>query len=380
MRVAINAHASVLIGGIATYVRTLVATLPKVDPKSRYFLYSNANTPLPSELLATSHALHVLNTTTPFGLPRLPLAMTRAIWRNRIDVIHEQVLAPRLLYGRLVVTLHDLTPLHFPESYSPDFAELLRTGIPRTIHRAAAIITDSVFSRQDILAHFPAAAGKIFAIPLAADSAFHLLHDPTRLAAIRARYDTGDQFLLWTGAPSRHKNLTALVTAYCRLRRSDTTRARLLLAGGTLEQLPDDVQAAVKTSGYADDILLPGRVPQDDLVALYNAATAFVFPSISEGFGLPALEAMACGTPVVCANTTSLPEVVGEAALQIDPRNSEVLTAAMARILRDEALRADLAQRGLVQAARFSWEATARATLEVYRHAARPPASTRTDA
>jgi glycosyltransferase involved in cell wall biosynthesis len=365
MRVAINATAGAVLSGIATYVRALVATLPQVDPKNRYCIY--AREPIPHDSSLRSSRVDILNTQSPAGLPRLPLAITRALWRNRIDVVHEQVLLPTIAGLPVVVTLHDLIPLHYPDSYGAGYVDQLRRGIPRTVHRAAAIITDSSYSREDILAHFPVSPDKVVSIPLAADPAFQPLHDPGRLLQVRARYGTGDQFVLWTGAPRRYKNLATLIAAYSRLRRSDTTRARLLLAGAARDQLPPDVCTALEASGYADEILLLGSVPAEDLVALYNAAALFVFPSLIEGFGLPPLEAMACGTPVVCANTTALPEVVGDAGVLVDPQDVDQLAGAMARVLADRALQADLGRRGLARATQFSWEATARATRDVYR-------------
>jgi glycosyltransferase involved in cell wall biosynthesis len=186
------------------------------------------------------------------------------------------------------------------------------------------------------------------------------------LAAARARYGTGERFVLFVGALKPTKNLSTVIEAYVRLRRADATRHRLVLVGGTTAWLKEDITAAARASGYGDEIVFTGYVPDDDLVALYNAADIFVSPSLFEGFGLPPLEAMACGTPVVTSNTTSLPEVVGDAALMVNPLDAEELAGAMSAVLGDDALRAHLATRGLERAAAFSWEATARIVLEVY--------------
>jgi glycosyltransferase involved in cell wall biosynthesis len=201
---------------------------------------------------------------------------------------------------------------------------------------------------------------------------FRPLHDEAQLAEVRARYGTGERFVLFVGALKPTKNLGTVIAAYVRLRRADTTRHRLVLVGGTTAWLREDIFAAARASRYGDDIVFTGYVPDDDLVALYNAADLFVSPSLFEGFGLPPLEAMACGTPVVTSNTTSLPEVVGDAALMVDPLDVEALAGAMNAVLADEALRARLSQWGLARAAAFSWESTARTVLGVYRSIAHP--------
>ena len=180
---------------------------------------------------------------------------------------------------------------------------------------------------------------------------------------MRERYGTGERFILCVGNLQPRKNLHTLIDAYVRLRRADATRHKLVLVGKKA-WLYDDIFAAARASGYAEEIVFTGYVPDDDLVALYNAADLFVYPSIFEGFGLPPLEAMACGTPVIASNTSSLPEVLGDAALIVDPLDLERLACTMLTVLQDTELCAGLSVRGRKRTDAFSWQATARAIVE----------------
>ena len=209
---------------------------------------------------------------------------------------------------------------------------------------------------------------KVVVAPCAADPIFQPVHDAARLAAVRERYGTVENFILCVGNLQPRKNLKTLVDAYVRLRRAGATRHKLVLVGRHV-WLYDETFAPARASGIADELIFTGYMPDEDLVALYNAAELFVYPSIFEGFGLPPLEAMACGTPVVTSNTSALPEVVGEAALTVDPLDAEALATAMAAVLGNAGLRTWLGAQGLKRAAAFSWETTARTILEVYRHA-----------
>jgi glycosyltransferase involved in cell wall biosynthesis len=191
------------------------------------------------------------------------------------------------------------------------------------------------------------------------------MHDVVRLAAVRERYGTSERFILCVGNLQPRKNLRTLIAAYVKLRRADATRHKLVLVGNKA-WFYDDTFAMARASGYAEELVFTGYVPDEDLVALYNAADLFVYPSIFEGFGLPPLEAMACGTPVVTSNTSSLPEVVGEAGLMVDPLDAEALAGTMACVLGDGALRARLTVRGPERAATFAWETTARIIRDVY--------------
>lgn len=302
-----------------------------------------------------------------------------------------------------LLTVYDLIPLRYPE-YSTARARLLIRGMTRLALRAARhVIAISEFTRRDFIAEFGLSPERITAIPLAADPAF--CPQPREAsAAVRARYGLPEQFILYLGSNKPHKNLVRLVAAwrmaYSKWQMADRPAGwpiaqasfqfpHLVIAGAWDPRYPEarnSAESAAHETSATDGRLQPatcnlqpilwlGPVPEADLPALYSAATAFVFPSLYEGFGLPVLEAMACGTPVICSAASSLPEVTGDAALLVDPTDTGALAAAIARLMSDEALRLELARRGLAQAARFSWERTAAATLDLYRRLAHPSAA-----
>jgi glycosyltransferase involved in cell wall biosynthesis len=347
-------------------------------------------------------------------------------------IYHSPYIAMPYLPGvPALLTVYDLIPLRYPEHSTPRARLFVRWMTRLALRAARHVIAISEFTRRDYLAEFALSPERISAIPLAADPAFSP-QPPEALAAVRQRYSLPAQYVLYLGSNKPHKNLTRLVEAWhvangewqmapsggrwqtpgLRFGASaGVENCRLVIAGAWDARYPEARQRA-EVLGLADSVQWLGPVPEADLPALYAAAMAFVFPSLYEGFGLPVLEAMACGTPVICSNTSSLPEVAGQpmetqrktaphtrrkdaktlldpessqsdksgrsapyspepsAALLVDPTDTDALAAAIVRLITDETLRQDMAQRGLAQAARFSWERTATATLEIYRRLA----------
>ncbi len=350
-------------GGDQVYTRNLIRELGRIDPGGDYTLFLAP--PLPRTPIAGAARMrHVMvQSHLPFGRVPLPFALTLAA--ARLDVLHLHYIAPLFCPAPFVLTVHDLAYEHYPEFFPPGHAAWMQRLVPRAIKRAAAVLTVSTFSKRDIVAHYAVPPEKVVVAPLAADPLYRPLEDEGALAAVRARYGTGERFILCVGDLQPRKNLGALIAAYTRLRQADALRHKLVLVGKHA-WLYDAIFAAARASGYAHDLVFTGYVPDEDLVALYNAAEVFVYPSLFEGFGLPPLEAMACGTPVIAANTASLPEVVGDGGVLVDPRDVEGLAAALARVVGDGALRTELAVRGRARAALFSWEATARTIHALY--------------
>ena len=369
LRVGIDAHAlGHQLDGTQMYVRNLIRALARVDPEGDYSLVLPPSAPAISG--AEKMQRVVLHHTV--GPIRIPLASSWAGLRAGFDVFHVQFAAPLFCPARIVVTIHDIMFEHHPDYYAPADLRQLRLRVPRTVQRAAAILTGSEYSKQDIVRRFHIPAEKVTVAQYAPDPMFRPLADRDARAAVRETYRTGERFILFAGALKPNKNLKTLVAAYVSLRQSGTVAHPLVLAG-TRNLLDQDVFAPARAAGLGEALVFTGHVPDDDLVALYNAADVFVQPSIFEGFGLPALEAMACGTPVITSTTTSIPEVVGDAASLVDPLDVQGLAQAMAAGLGDEALRRDLSARGLERAAKFSWDACARTIAAVYRSAARSP-------
>jgi alpha-1,3-rhamnosyl/mannosyltransferase len=276
---------------------------------------------------------------------------------------------------RTVLTVYDVIPLRHPEHSSARARLFFRLTTALALRSAAQVLTISEATRQDFVTDFQVPAGHIHAIPLAADPAFRP-QPPQVIEEVRRRYNLPDRFVLYLGSNKPHKNLVRLVQAWldvlCRLQ---VAGCRLVIAGAWNPRYPEARMLAEQANNLRpstfnlQSIVWLGRVPEADLPALYAAAVAFVFPSLYEGFGLPVLEAMACGAPVICSDVSSLPETAGDAALLVDPTDVDALATALGRVLNEPNLAADLRARGFEQAARFTWERTAAETLSMYRQA-----------
>jgi glycosyltransferase involved in cell wall biosynthesis len=295
------------------------------------------------------------------------LALPWLAWRLGPEVIHVPHFGPPLFGGgNLVVTVHDLIMLAVPRlAGSPSFRLYIRLAALGA-RRARLVLTDSACSARDARRYLGLPEGRIRVVPLAADPSFRPVRDPSALADVRARYGLEEDFILYLGGLDWRKNVAGLIAAF---RRADLPRT-LAVAGAAHTRnramYPDLADAA------AGDfrVRFIGHVADADKPALYSAAAFFVYPSLYEGFGLPPLEAMACGTPAIVSERASLPEVTGDAALRVDPEDPAALTAALCRLHADGALRAQLAAAGLARAATFSWRRTAGETLAAYREVA----------
>jgi glycosyltransferase involved in cell wall biosynthesis len=288
----------------------------------------------------------------------LSVTMNAALWHS------PDYLMPYVLPLRSVVTLEDVMPLVLREEM-PSAARRLVYRLLNLFaaHKAARVITISKSAREDILRLLGIPSSKISVIPLAVDAAFRPKEE-AEIARVREQLNLPDRYVLYVGSNKPHKNIGRLIRAWA----SVVTDVALVIAGHWDERYPE-AGRLTENLGLKERVLFRHNVSNDDLPALLSGALAFVFPSVCEGFGLPPLEAMAAGTPVVCARASSLPEVVGEAALLFDPLDVDAMASALTRVLQDGALRDTLRAKGQAQAHCFSWERTARETLEVYRSA-----------
>ena len=318
---------------------------------------------------------------TPQPVTTLPRFITKVLLQDqtywpalfrgfRADVVHTPIFAGMSRAPRpYVLTLHDLIPLRDPASVTRSAAWYWRTVLPRAVARADVVITDSEFSRAEILDEFGLAGDRVVTVPLGVDPRFAPVSDPARLAATRARYGLRERFLLFVGMPSPRKNVDRLVTAYAALPAATRRDTELVLVGPPGWK-NDALTRALGAPGVAGCVRRLGVVADDDLPALYTLATGVVNLSSYEGFGLPALEALACGTPLVCARTSAFPEVVGDCALLVTPTDGHAVTAALAALLAGGTEVAARRERGIDHARGFTWHRTAAATLDAYRRAA----------
>lgn len=370
MHIGIDAHAvGTGLAGNETYITNLVEALAELDTSNRYTLY--VTKPAAVECFAGRWSNFAVRRTLPHTpLVRVPLTLSAELRLRPVDVLHVQYTAPPFAPCPVVATIHDLSFEHLPDTFKRRSRAQLRLTVRRTARRAAQIITISEHSKRDIVETYGVAPERVTVTHLAASSHFRPVEDERELRRVRQRYGIEGDYILAVGSVQPRKNLARLVRAYSDLRRS-RAQAKLprLVVVGKLAWLYEETLRAVDECGVREDVTFTGYVPEVDLPALYSGALCFAYPSFFEGFGLPPLEAMRCGTPVLVGDRTSLPEVVGDAGLLVDPFDANAISAALARLIDDAELRQDLRERGLTRAARFDWRETARRTLEVYQRA-----------
>ena len=292
-----------------------------------------------------------------------------ALRRRRIDVFHgmDHVGVPFVgKSGKYVATVHDVIPLILPETFTLRHRLVARAALARVRQTADLAIVPSRAVRDDVVRHLGLPDDRVVVTPEGCEPRFRPASAPTVDEAV-VRYRLPPRYLLAVGIRDPRKNITALLHAFARLRRAGRIDAglRLVLAGAR-GRLDEPAFRTARSLGLDQAVMFPGFIDDDHLPALYSGAALFVFPSLYEGFGLPVLEAMACGVPVVTSDAASMPEVAGGAALLVDPRDVDALAAAIAQGLSDEGLRRRLRSAGLARAAQFSWRRTARRTLDVY--------------
>jgi glycosyltransferase involved in cell wall biosynthesis len=268
------------------------------------------------------------------------------------------------------MTVHDLIFERYPQHHKITNRAFLRVGMPLFVRAATHIIAVSQHTAHDLNSLYNVSHDKMTVIYEGVDADFQPA-PPAQVAAVRARYSPHRPYLLMLGTLEPRKNHRLALTAIAHLKAQGYPH-RLVIAGGK-GWLFEPISAAVESMGLTNDVLFTGYVPGEDLPGLYSAADALLLPSQYEGFGLPLLEAMACGTPVVCSSASSLPELAGDAALLIDPGDADGLAAAIRQLIDQPDLASTLRQRGLAQARKFTWEATARQTAQLYQDVAKRP-------
>jgi glycosyltransferase involved in cell wall biosynthesis len=353
--------------GIGTYVRNVVRHLARLDHETTYFLFCDRNDEATLRDLAENF-VPVVEHAPGYSL-REHVTIPLQLRRLGADLLHSPHYVVPLLGRRpTVVTVHDCIHLLFPQ-YLPNrmawkYAEFM---MRKAIQRSALVFTVSEASRRDILHFFPRTdPDRVCVVPNAIDVA--LLADPgeEEMDRVRERYQIRGRFVLYAGNIKPHKNLRRLVAAFARLKqRPGFDDLKLLIIGDETSRY-GGLRRSVEAAGVRQDVRFFGFVPEHTLAALYRLASVFAFPSLYEGFGLPPLEAMACGTPVVTSRLSSLPEVVGDAALLVDPESVEDIADGLARVLEDSALCARLVDAGRERARHFSWERSVQAIHSGY--------------
>jgi glycosyltransferase involved in cell wall biosynthesis len=353
--------------GLGRYAESLARALADRVPDRLAFFYNAENGIEPLKGLEGTPAQTVALGYKPWRMlvwlgQLAGTGFNRLVPGARLFHATEHLLLP--LHGiPTVLTVHDLIFRQLPQHHKRLNRWYLNLTMPLYCRRASRIIAVSEAARRDLIAAYGVPSEKITVIYEAADPRF-CPQSAVAVASALARYDLPARYLLFVGTIEPRKNLDRLLAAFERIYREGLSDALVIV--GKRGWLTDDFFAALEHSPVREHVIFPGFVPDADLPAVYTGAQSLVLPSLCEGFGLPVLEAMACHTPVICSNTSSLPEVAGDAALLIDPTDVDQIAGAITRVLTDSALSEQMRVRGEAQAARFSWERTAEETLAVY--------------
>lgn len=364
MRIAIDAR-KLHDFGIGTYIRNILQGLARLDHENEYVVFCRREDVAAASGLGPNFRA-VMETARPYSISEqihIPIRLSR----ERVHLFHEpHYVLPVLTRCRSVVTIHDCIHLMFPQYLPGSLAHLYARGAMWTaVRKSDRILTVSEASKRDILRFFDVAPEKVIVIYNAIDERFLAAPDDERMDLIRQRYQLDHPFVLYVGNIKPHKNLERLIDAFGQVRARGLDDLRLVIIGDELSKYPP-LRRAVHRHRLDKHVRFLGFQPYDTLACFYRLARAFAFPSLYEGFGLPPLEAMACGTPVVTSNVSSLPEIAGGAALLVDPYDAASIADAIFRAVTDEPLRQDLARRGLERARQFSWTESVAATHRIY--------------
>jgi glycosyltransferase involved in cell wall biosynthesis len=367
--VGVNAHLLSLAesyrsAGINWYIYNLLSHLPEADSEIDYSVF------LSEKRYEAAPGIRLRISRLPTHRPPLRILWEQVAqpWAMRdagVDLIHEPAfVGPQASNHPYVVTVHDLSFLLYPQGFRALNRIYLQIFTRLSVRRAQRVIAVSESTKRDLVRCYDIPPGKVDVIYNGKNAAFQPLA-ADEIAEFRADQGLPERFILFVGTLEPRKNVARLIEAYAQL---PGNRPPLMLIGGR-GWLYDDIYARVENLNLSDEVHFVGYVLAEDLPLWYNAASLFVYPSLYEGFGLPPLEAMACGTPVVTSTASSLPEVVGDAGLLVDPTSTEELAQEMGRVLADAGLREKMRWAGLARARDYSWQATAQHTVSTYRRA-----------
>jgi len=354
--------------GAGNYIIQLIRSLANVESEFEFVVFAQPEGRRQIDLLESSR-IHWVETPQVNPGIRLIWEQTRfprLIHQSNIDLFHcLHYTRPYLLSCLSVVTFHDMTFFLYPHLHTWVKRRFFPLAMRLSARSAQALIADSESTRLDAIRIMQIPPEKIVTVHLGVDPKFRVIHDPQALQQVRREYKLPDSFILYVGLIEPRKNVPLLIQAYKKLVDQGITTPLVIV--GRLGWMSGEINDQIERLDLKERVQFTGYVPVEDLPGIYNLACLFVYPSRYEGFGFPVLEAMACGVPVITSSVSSLPEIVGEAGMLIQPDDEEVLTQAMGIVLSKPDLQAELARKGPVHAAEFTWERTARRTIQVYR-------------
>jgi glycosyltransferase involved in cell wall biosynthesis len=364
MRISVDAHAiGQHLTGNEVYVRNLLSSYAALDKTSEFITYLSVNSPeAESAVPARFHKRYVSKN----SFVRLGVQLARLLKQDKPDLLHVQYTAPLGCSVPVVVSVHDISFIEHPEYFPWQRMMQLRITVKRTVQSAAKIITPSEFSRRCIAREYNIDDSRVVVVPIAVSSEFRPISFDMAAGKVNARFGFQGPYILTVGDLQPRKNQIGLIHAFEQLIQSYPHLPHKLVIVGQKTWFSDRIVAAAKHSRVANRIYFTGFVQDHELLQLYNACEMFVFPSFYEGFGLPILEAMACGRAVACSNSSAMPEVANATALLFDPESTEQMTKAMRDIVLDAELRGRMERLGQHRASHFTWDRAARKTLDVY--------------
>lgn len=365
MRIGIDAHT---IGqqqtGNETYTRNLIENISTLAPRDMelYFYHTMRH----DQFEHGKWKGRIRQVVPANAAIRIPLSFPVVTAIDKLDLMHYNYVAPPVSPCPTIITIHDISYEYYPEYFNPLSRARMRLLIPYSAKKARHVLTISEFSYREIIKRYRLPESRVTTVPLGVSELFRVIDDQAILDDVRKKFHLNSPFILAVGNLQPRKNLERLINAYARLRQHNRIENKLVLVGKKhwkghrIEQLIED-------HGLQNDIIRTGYVTHEDLVALYNLADLFAFPTLYEGFGLPVLEAMKCETPVVSSNVASIPEVAGDAAILVDPMSEDEIASAIEKVLSSKQLQKSMIEKGVTQAAKFTWTEFGSRMVDIYR-------------
>ncbi len=367
-RIGIDFHvAGGIYQGVRTYLTNLMQGVLEIENEFEYFVYTNN----PAEIAngGSGHGnLTLKGLPSRWGRVNLFAGFPACAYRDRLSLFHSQYVLPVHLPCKSVLTIHDILFERYPQFFPKFHGGLMKYFVPVSAKRANRIISVSEFTKREICDYYNIAEDKVTVIYEGASDVFAPARDRDLILGKLKKYGIRTKYILFVGRIEPRKNIVGVLKAFNELRKGGYKELCLVIVGHQDRIFREKkLFTEIGKLGLGSDVLLTGGVSEEDLCALYNGAEALVYPAFAEGFGLPVVEAMASGTPVITSNTTALREVAGNAAILVNPHSSDEIAQAVERVLRDESLRSKLSHAGLERAMKFRWEKTAQETVGVYR-------------
>lgn len=367
-RIGIDFHVvSGIYQGVRTYLTNLIESMLKLESELTYFIYAKN----PKELSYwRNHDAEVTLKKLPSASGRfnLLLGFPLCAIRDKLSLFHSQYVLPPFIPCKKLLTIHDILYESHPEFFPEYHRRLLKFFIPFSARKADRIISVSEFTKQEIMKYYGVPEEKITVIYEGASDRFAPIKDKDLIFSVLERYGIKKKYILFVGRIEPRKNIIGLLKAFDYVKKRGKKDFCLVIVGKQDKIFQEkELFDRIKELQLDADVIFTGGVSEDDLPVLYNGAEVMVYPAFAEGFGLPVLEAMACGTPVITSNTTSLPEVTGDAAILINPNSYEEIGESLEKLLSNQLLRKELSEKGLKRAKKFSWAEAAKKTIEVYK-------------